>query len=60
MCNVSLQLGLMDVPDPDSPSDGEGDAALEAELLALTGGGGTQPTKRKGVCISSVLVFFVV
>ncbi|XP_045138932.1 coiled-coil and C2 domain-containing protein 1-like [Portunus trituberculatus] len=46
-------LGLMDVPDLDSPSDGEGDAALEAELLALTGGGGTQPPKRKGKAVVS-------
>lgn len=46
-------LGLMDVPDLDSPSDGEGDAALEAELLALTGGGGTQPQKRKGKAVVS-------
>lgn len=38
----------MDVPDLDNPSDGEGDAALEAELLALTGGGGRRPPNKKG------------
>lgn len=41
------QLGLMDVPDLDNPSDGEGDAALEAELLALTGGGGGRRAPNK-------------
>lgn len=40
----------MDVPDLDDPSDGESDAALEAELLALTGGGGggRRPPNKKG------------
>ncbi|XP_063849873.1 coiled-coil and C2 domain-containing protein 1-like isoform X3 [Scylla paramamosain] len=46
-------LGLMDVPDLDSPSDGEGDAALEAELLALTGGSSTQSPKGKGKAVVS-------
>ncbi|XP_071535214.1 coiled-coil and C2 domain-containing protein 1-like isoform X1 [Panulirus ornatus] len=46
------ELGLMDVPDLDNlqvgGNDSDDDSALEAELLALTGGGGGHKQPKKG------------
>ncbi|KAK8730359.1 hypothetical protein OTU49_007979 [Cherax quadricarinatus] len=45
------QLGLMDVPGIDDMYD-ENDADLEAELLALTGGGGRKPPQKGKTVVS--------